>query len=150
MKKLAILGASLLLMAFNVRAENCVIDVGVGDNMSFVPSSLEVSASKCSSVTIKLSHTGKLDRAVMGHNWVLTNTADAQAVAQAGWGAGLDNQYLPPGDSRIIAGSDIIGGGQDASVTFDMAGLSEGGDYTFFCSFVGHFAIMKGKFTVTA
>lgn len=139
----------VLIFSFSSYAQNCELNVTVADNMNFTPAALQISLGNCQSVTVKLNHTGKLPKAAMGHNWVLAKSSDAQAVAQAGWGAGLANQYLPPGDARIIAGTDIIGGGESTSVTFDTASLTVGGDYTFFCSFVGHFAMMKGKFTVT-
>lgn len=150
MNKLILAGMTLISAAFNAQADNCSLNVKVGDNMNFVPNALEISLSKCKTVTVNLTHDGKLPRNAMGHNWVLSTSADSQAVAQAGWAAGLDNQYLPPGDKRIIASTDIIGGGQSSSVTFDTSVLSAGGDYTFFCSFVGHYAVMKGKFTVSA
>lgn len=149
MKKNIVVFVLLILAASSVNAESCHLDVIVGDNMNFVPANVEVSKSACPSVTVNLSHNGKLPKNVMGHNWVLTKTEDAQSVAQAGWGAGLDKQYLPKGDKRIIAGTDIIGGGEKTSVSFTTAELVAGGDYSFFCSFVGHFAIMKGKFTLT-
>jgi azurin len=41
-----------------------------------------------------------------------------------------------------------VGGGESDTITFDFSKLEVGGDYTFFCSFVGHFAMMQGKFTV--
>ena len=136
-------------LAASAFADECVIEVGVADNMNFVPATLEISKTSCPSVTVNLTHSGGLQKSIMGHNWVLSTTADSQAVANAGWGAGLDNQYLPPGDARVIASTDVIGGGESTSVTFDTAGLTAGGDYTFFCSFVGHYAIMKGAFVVT-
>jgi len=34
------------------------------------------------------------------------------------------------------------------SVTFSIDSLVVGDDYTFFCSFPGHYAIMKGAFKV--
>jgi len=40
----------------------------------------------------------------------------------------------------------VIGGGETARVRFSTKGLQKGGDYTFFCSFPGHFAMMKGSF----
>ncbi|MBT6073693.1 MAG: azurin, partial [Gammaproteobacteria bacterium] len=40
------------------------------------------------------------------------------------------------------------GGGAETSVTFSGDLLTAGGDYTFFCSFPGHYAIMKGLFVV--
>jgi azurin len=48
----------------------------------------------------------------------------------------------------VIASTGVIGGGQQASVKIDMSKLMAGGDYTFFCSFPGHFVLMNGKFIV--
>ena len=42
----------------------------------------------------------------------------------------------------------MIGGGQQVSIKFDTAKLNVGGDYTFFCSFPGHFVLMNGKLIV--
>lgn len=138
-----------LLFCVNAVADDCSLEVRVGDNLTFTPATMSVSKSQCSSVTINLVHTGNLPKQSMGHNWVLSATEDAQNVAQAGWSAGLNNQYLPKDDTRIIAATDIIGGGERTSISFSTDRLKAGGDYTFFCSFVGHFAVMKGKFTVT-
>jgi azurin len=38
---------------------------------------------------LTLKHSGKLAAATMGHNWVLTKTADMQAVSTAGMAATL-------------------------------------------------------------
>ena len=84
----------------------------------------------------------------MGHNWVLVKTADVTTVANAGMSAGLANNYLPPNDGHIIASTKIIGGGQSANVTFSTAKLTKGGDYTFMCTFPGHYVIMKGAFKI--
>ncbi|WP_081585720.1 azurin [Brumicola pallidula] len=138
----------LILIPSNVYADSCNIEVKVGDNMNFVPTALEVSATACKTVTINLTHTGSFPRNAMGHNWVLSTTENAQATAQDGWSAGLENQYLKSGDPRVIASTKIIGGGESDSVSFNLSDLNVGGDYTFFCSFVGHFAMMKGKFTI--
>ena len=136
------------LISSNVYANSCNIEVKVGDNMNFVPTALSVSAAACKTVTINLAHTGSLPRNAMGHNWVLSATENAQGAAQEGWSAGLENQYLKPGDARIIANTKIVGGGESDSVSFNISDLKVGGDYTFFCSFVGHFAMMQGKFTI--
>ncbi|WP_286916679.1 azurin [Pseudomonas sp. UBA6276] len=82
----------------------------------------------------------------MGHNWVLTRAADYQPVAMAGMRTSMADSYLPKGDARVLAHTAVIGGGQSTSVTFSTAKLTKGGDYTFFCSFPGHFAMMKGRF----
>ena len=95
-----------------------------------------------------LKHTGAMPANVMGHNWVLTNNTDFMPVAQAGGAAGIENNYVPAGDQRVLAATTIIGGGQETSVTFSIDSLVVGDDYTFFCSFPGHYAIMKGAFKV--
>lgn len=82
----------------------------------------------------------------MGHNVVITDTANIQAVGTEGMSAGLDNQYVKPNDDRVYAYTDIIGGGESTTITFSTAKMTAGGDYSFFCSFPGHWAIMKGKF----
>jgi azurin len=66
-------------------------------------------------------------------------------VSTAGVSAGLDKDYLPAGDQRVIAHTKIIGGGESTSVKFKTSQLTKGGDYTFFCSFPGHSALMKGR-----
>ena len=82
----------------------------------------------------------------MGHNVVITKTADLQPVATEGMSAGLANNYVKPGDQRVLAHTKIVGGGESTEVTFSTANMKAGGDYSFFCSFPGHWAIMKGKF----
>ena len=71
------------------------------------------------------------------------------AVAADGMTAGVDAQYVKPGDARIVAHTDMIGGGETTSVTFDVAKIRDGGPYQFFCSFPGHSMLMKGKLVVT-
>jgi azurin len=94
---------------------------------------------------LTLKHSGTLAAATMGHNWVLTKTSDMQAVSTAGLGATLKNNYVPANDKRVIAHTKIVGGGESTSVKFPTSALTKGGDYSFFCSFPGHAALMKGK-----
>ena len=51
------------------------------------------------------------------------------------------------GHNWVLAHTKMIGGGESTSVTFKTDGLA-GKDLTFFCSFPGHFAMMKGAFKV--
>jgi azurin len=113
--------------------------------MSFSSKEIKV-AGDCSQVKLTLRHTGKLAATAMGHNWVLTKAADYQPVAMAGMRMTLADSYLPKKDPRVLAHTAVIGGGQSTSVTFATTALRKGGDYTFFCSFPGHFAMMKGRF----
>ena len=96
-------------------------------------------------VELTLTHTGKLPAAAMGHNWVLVKTADVSSVANAGMSAGLANSYLTPGDAHVIAATKIVGGG-GAHGQFPNVQTTKGGDYTFMCTFPGHYVIMKGVF----
>ena len=117
------------------------------DMLQFNLKEIIVSAN-CKEVTVTLKHTGAMPANVMGHNWVLTNNTDFMPVAQAGGAAGIENNYVPIGDQRVLATTTKIGGGQETSVTFSIDSLVVGDDYTFFCSFPGHYAIMKGAFKV--
>ena len=44
--------------------------------------------------------------------------------------------------------AEMIGGGESTSVTFDVSKLAAGEDYSFFCSFPGHYSLMKGSLTL--
>jgi|TARA_B000000565_G_scaffold246132_1_gene214481 azurin len=131
-------------------AENSCEQVIEGNDMlQFNLKEMKVSAA-CANVTVTLKHTGVMAAEVMGHNWVLSTDADFMPVATAAAGAGLANNYVPVGDDRVLAATAIIGGGEETSVTFSIENLSAGNAYTFFCSFPGHYAIMKGSFKVIA
>lgn len=127
----------------NANAE-CQLTIEGNDAMQY--DTLEMSApASCSEVTVTLVHAGKLPKEAMGHNWVLTASGDFNDVANLGMRAGLANNYIPD-DSRVIAGSEVIGGGGTTSVTFSTDGMTAGADYTYFCSFPGHWGMMKGAF----
>ena len=130
-------------------ADSCEQVIEGNDMLQFNLKEMKVSAA-CDSVTVTLKHTGVMAAEVMGHNWVLTSDVDFMPVATAAAGAGLENNYVPVGDDRVLSATSIIGGGEETSVTFSIGSLSAGDDYTFFCSFPGHYAIMKGSFKVIA
>ena len=129
-------------------AATCEADLEANDAMQFNKQSLAVPAS-CKKFTVKLKHVGKLPKTAMGHNWVLTKAADAQGVAADGIGAGVDKAYVKAGDTRVIAHTKVIGGGESDAVTFDVSKLKTGENYAWFCSFPGHAGIMKGTLAVT-
>ncbi len=74
----------------------------------------------------------------------MARAAGLQAGATDGMTAGAGNDYVKPGDERVIAHTKVIGGGESAAVTFATATLDAGGDQAFFCSFPAHWAVMKG------
>jgi azurin len=136
-----------LLLAGTAHAENCVIDLTGDDAMKFDKSEVTVSAS-CKSITINLTHVGKLPATSMGHNVVISATSNVQAIDTAGIAAGAAANYVPVGDVRVLGHTAVVGGGATTTATLSGSTLKAGGDYTFFCSFPGHWAIMKGKLTV--
>lgn len=139
--------ALLSVMAVPAMAAQCDVNVEGNDAMQFNTKEIVVDKS-CTEFTVNLHHVGKLPKSAMGHNVVITKTSDKQAVATDGTTAGPANDYVKPNDDRVIAHTKLVGGGEKTSVTFKTAALQAGGDYTFFCSFPGHWAIMTGKVVV--
>ena len=137
--------ASLIgLASAPVFAAECAVEVKSTDQMTFETQSIDVSKS-CKTFTVTLKHTGAMPKTAMGHNWVLSKTADMPGVATDGIPAGPEASYVKAGDERVIAYTDLIGGGESTSVTFDVSKLAAGEDYSFFCSFPGHIGLMKGE-----
>ena len=141
------LAVACVLAGPALAAGPCEAEIDSTDAMQFTKSTLAVPAS-CKQFKLTLKHVGKLPKAAMGHNWVLGKTADMAGIASDGIAAGLPNDYLKPGDARVIAATKVIGGGESASVSFDVAKLKAGEAYSYFCSFPGHSAIMKGQLTL--
>ena len=130
-------------------AADCAITVEGNDQMQFSVKNIEVPKS-CKSYTVTLKHVGKMPKSSMGHNLVLTTAADATATAADGMKAGAAADYVKAGDTRVIAHTKVIGGGESTQVVIDVAKLKAGTDYTYFCSFPGHSFIMKGALKLGA
>ncbi|MFB9056923.1 azurin [Mariniflexile ostreae] len=113
------------------------------DVMKFDKSEIKVKAGQ--KVKLTLRHTGKLNKQVMGHNFVLLKK-DVDLAAFAGKAAvASSNDYIPEGSTDVIAHTKTIGGGETTVIEFDAPAA---GTYDFLCSFPGHYAMMKGKFIV--
>ena len=138
---LAVLAAGVI--ATPAMAADCAITIEGNDQMQFNIKNVEVPKS-CTKYTMTLKHTGKMPKSSMGHNIVLTTTADANAAAADGMKAGMAADYVKPGDSRVIGYSKMIGGGETTTFDFDVAKLKAGTEYTYLCSFPGHSFIMRG------
>lgn len=126
---------------------DCKTEIEGNDAIQYNVNAITVPAS-CTEFTITLKHVGQLPVAAMGHNVVITTSADMQAVVNDGMSAGLEADHIKPGDDRVIAHTKMIGGGETTSVTFPVSEIQGGGPYMFFCSFPGHAALMKGTITV--
>lgn len=137
----------LALAAGPLYAAECAITVEGNDAMQFNTKAIEIPAA-CKDFTVTLKHVGKLPKASMGHNWVLSKAADETAITAEAIKAGAAADYLKADDARIVAHTKLIGGGESDSVTFSVSKLTAGQAYSFFCSFPGHAALMKGTVTV--
>jgi azurin len=114
------------------------------DAMQYNKKEIRVKAGKMVKITLK--HIGKMDKNVMGHNFVLLKqgvnlTSFGNKAATAG-----ATEYIPvDSQNDIIAHTKLIGGGETAIIEFDAP---EVGEYEFLCSFPGHYGMMKGVFIV--
>jgi len=103
---------------------------------------------RCEQFTVHLVHTGKKPWQAAGHNWVLTRSKDTEVVIREGLQSGPEHAWLNRGDARILAATQMLSGGEHASVTFPVLRLVQGEDYIYFCSFPTHAQPMRGKLVV--
>ena len=108
------------------------------DNMLFDKNIIYVNSRQ--KVTLTLEHTGKMDKKIMGHNFVLLKKdVDVVSFATRAMVA-RDSEYIPKGN-ETIAYTKLIGGGESDTIVFEAP---EKGSYTYICSFPGHYGVMKG------
>lgn len=120
-----------------------IIELSGGDDMKFSQTNFTVEANK--PVKLTLTHSGKMDKNVMGHNFVLLKPlTDAMSFASEAVNA-KDNNYIPEGTDKVIASTKLLGGGESETIEFT---LTEKGIYPFLCSFPGHAGIMRGVILV--
>ncbi len=114
------------------------------DAMQFDLKEIKVKAGQ--KVKLTLTHSGKLAKAAMGHNWVLLNQGVDVAAFGGKAAAARETEYIPKSEAAsIIAHTKLVGGGESDTIEFTAP---KKGKYTFICSFPGHYALMKGDFIV--
>ena len=125
-------------------SNEAVVTIEGNDQMKYNKSEIRVKAGQ--KVKLTLKHVGKMDKAVMGHNWaLLVKDADVAAIGNAA-AMEKDNDYIPAAmTNQIIIHTKMIGGGESDTIEFDAPAP---GTYTFMCTFPGHYALMKGQFIV--
>lgn len=125
-------------------ANEAVITLNAGDDMKFDLSEIKVKEGQ--TVKLTLTHTGKMAKTAMGHNFVLL----AEGVVLADFAgkaiAASGTDYIPAGSEKeVIAHTKLIGSGESDTIEFTAPAK---GSYEFLCSFAGHSALMKGTFIV--
>ena len=129
-------------------ASECALSLTANDRMQFDTKQLAVSQ-QCESVSITLTHAGKLPVTAMGHNLVIALESDLKGIVSDSNKAGLKNNYVQPGDMRVVASSKVIGGGESVTISVPVDALDPARQYAFFCAVPGHWVMMKGEFKVT-
>lgn len=123
-----------------------IIKIKGTDRMKFDVTNINVIPGE--KIRLVLTTVSKLPKTAMSHNVVvLKKGTDAEAFANASAMA-RENDYIAPDmQDKIIAATDLAGGGETVEVTFTVP--DEVGSYTYICSFPGHYlAGMKGTLNV--
>lgn len=147
MKKIAMTGA-MMLAAGGVFAADCTLALQADDMMQFQKldtaeqvTEVVVDKAACPVFTVTLQNKGM----AMPHNFVVTKDADAEAVngdAAATMGVPADD------DARILGMTAMANPSETVEVKFDTSKMTAEEAYKFFCSYLGHFYSMQGKFIV--
>jgi azurin len=111
----------------------------VGDSLAFDID--RIAADSGAEVTITFNNPSTVNT----HNLVIVEGGTKDAVATDGTAAGPTNNWVPPGDSRVIANTVLIGPGDSGELTFTAPAP---GTYQFVCTFPGHNFTMFGDFVV--
>ncbi|WP_026978295.1 azurin [Flavobacterium tegetincola] len=120
-------------------------DITIESNDAMQYSTNELRA-KAGEITVTLKHTGKMEKTVMGHNFVVFKMGTDINAYGAKAADAKDTDYIPASEAAsVIAHTKLIGGGESDTITFS---ITEPGTYDYICSFPGHLALMKGKLIV--
>ncbi|GAA0875891.1 hypothetical protein GCM10009118_23000 [Wandonia haliotis] len=126
--------------------ENDTIKVILNSNDKMRFDKARIVVREHSTIVLTLNHTGTMPVTAMGHNFVLLAKGTSISKFANDAFEADKNQYIPSNQkNNIIAYTDLIGGGETSTITFQAP---EKGVYDFICSFPGHYSIMKGKFVV--
>ena len=126
----------------------CEAVVESDDAMNFNTKELVIDKTNCKEFKVTLKHVGKMPKTAMGHNIVISKAEDTKAVLADGAKAGVDAAYVKADDTRVVAHTSLIGGGEETSVTIDTSKFADGGKYEFYCSFPAHSSQMLGNVTL--
>lgn len=119
------------------------ISIEGNDEMKFDKTKFTVNAGQ--EVTLNFKNAGVLPLETMGHNVVvLEKNADIVKFANASAKAKETNYISELYITDIIAQTKLLGPGESETIKFT---LKEPGEYTFICTFPGHWIAMKGTIT---
>jgi azurin len=136
------------MQAFAAKGDVAEIAIEGNDLMQFNIKQFTVRPGQM--VRLTLAHVGTLPAQAMGHNVVILWPDDDVFEFGADVGehrGGAHDGYVPDALlDRVVAFTELIGGGQTATVEFRAP--DDPAEYPFLCSFPGHFAQMNGNMVV--
>lgn len=134
----------LAILAPLVAGAGTTVKLSGDDAMKLNMTSFSVKAGE--KVTLEYRHTGKLPKVAMGHNLVILKAGvDVDKFAQQA-AVSPKTGYIPRGgEKHILAKTKMLGGGEKDTIRFTAPAP---GNYTFICTFPGHYAIMRGTMKV--
>src|SRR5699024_6517351 len=130
-------------VSYNEDGTEATVTIEGDDAMRFNLNEIKVKEGM--KVTLTLKHVGEMGIQVMGHNWVLLKPGVDMMAFGTEAASAEATDYIPEGTDEVIVHTDMIGGGETTTITFDAPAK---GTYDFICSFPVHVALMKGKFIV--
>jgi azurin len=114
-----------------------------GEFIAFTPTELECITGQ--RVRLIFQHAGQ--RIPQKHNWVLILPGTAPEVEKAATAAGEAAGWVPTGDKRILAATELCSPGAESVIEFTAP---KPGDYPYICTTPGHAAEMHGVLHVRA
>lgn len=124
-------------MKFVVRSESNGVVTGSASGQNFILES--ILAEPGEEIRITLTTISNLPPTAMSHNFaLLEGGTDADAFARASLVASDNNYIAPSFEDQVIVATDMLGNGESDTITFNAP--DEPGEYTFLCSFPGHYA----------
>jgi azurin len=116
-----------------------VIELTANDQLKYDKNDLHVKANE--KVTLTLKNIGTMPKESMGHNFILLKDGvDLPAFTKEAISA---PEHIPASDPAIIAHTRLLGPGESDTIEFTVPA----GEYTYICSFPGHYTTMTGVLT---
>jgi azurin len=122
------------------------IEISANDLMKF--DVVEIRAKAGERLSVTLVNKGTMPKLSMGHNWVLLASGVNADTFVAVAGEAPTTDYVPAArKADILAATKLLGPVERDTVTFSAPATA--GQYTFLCSFPGHYQVgMKGVLIV--
>lgn len=122
-------------------SEELLLDVSVqGEDLKYDKEAMSALAGQ--EVTVQFRNISEAQQ----HNWVLVENGTKDDVTADGVESGEDNDWVAPGDERVIIQTGLLEPKTTKKVTFTVP---PAGTYQFVCTFPAHNITMFGTFTAT-